>query len=151
MGFSLSKLKSAFGGNSKPTKPVDSIERIISEVENTPFGVSDSNVLFAGLNELGGYYFFQTVVVGSFKYKTFDGAKLIMKSDDFELELESDTLELESEPSQVAKRFITKIDFQIEESDIENLQSQRITELTLKTKKGDLSFTKYVGTQDEEE
>ena len=74
-----------------------------------------------------------------------------MASDDFELELESDTLELESEPSQVAKRFITKIDFQIEASDIENLQSQRITELTLKTKKGDLSFTKYVGTQDEED
>ena len=151
MGFSLSKLRAVIGSNSKPTQPVDSIERIISEVENTPFGVSDSNVLFAGLNELGGYYFFQTVVVGSFKFKTFDGATLVMASDDFELELESDTLELESEPSQVAKRFITKIDFQIEASDIEHLQSQRITELTLKTKKGDLSFTKYVGTQDEED
>ena len=151
MGFSLSKLKSAFGGNSKPNKPADSIEKIISEVENTPFGVSDSNVLFAGLNELGGYYFFQTVVVGSFKFKTFDGAKLIMKSDDFELELDSDMQELESEPSQVAKRFITKIDFQIEESDIINLQSERITEIRLKTKKGVLSFIKYVNTIDEEE
>jgi len=151
MGFSLSKLRTVFGSNSKPTQPIDSIERIISEVENTPFGVSDSNVLFAGLNELGGYYFFQTVVVGSFKCKTFDGATLVMASDDFELELESDTLELESEPAQVAKRFITKIDFQIEASDIENMQSQIITELTLKTKKRDLSFTKYVGTQDEED
>ena len=74
-----------------------------------------------------------------------------MASDDFELELESDTLELESEPSQVAKRFITKIDFQIEASDIENMQSQIITELTLKTKKRNLSFTKYVRTQDEED
>jgi hypothetical protein len=151
MGFSLSKLKSAFGGNSKPNKPADSIEKIISEVENTPFGVSDSNVLFAGLNELGGYYFFQTVVVGSFKFKTYDGAKLIMKSDDFELELDSDMQELESEPSQVVKRFITKIDFQIEESDIINLQSKHIREFKLKTKKGDLSFVKYAETIDEEE
>ena len=96
MGFSFSKLKSAFGGESKPTKPADTIEKIIADVENTPFGVSESNVLFAGLNELGGYYFFQTVVVGSFKFKTWDGAKLIMSSDDFELELDSDTLEIES-------------------------------------------------------
>ncbi|MCA0131953.1 hypothetical protein [Winogradskyella alexanderae] len=151
MGFSFSKLKAAFGGESKPNKPVDTTEKIIAEVENTPFGLSESNVLFAGLNELGGYYFFQTVVVGNFKFKTFDGAKLIMKSNDFEIELDSDTVELESEPTQVSKRFITKIDFQIEESDINKPQSKRITQIILKTNKGDISFTKYVGQTEEEE
>ena len=38
------------------------VKAIIKDVENTPFGVSENNVLYAGLNELGGYFFFQTVV-----------------------------------------------------------------------------------------
>ena len=150
MGFSFSKIKSKFSSN-KPSQPADSIEKIIAEVDNAPFGISDSNVLFAGLNELGGYFFFQTVVVGSLKIKTFDGAKLIMKGDDIELELVSDMLELESEVSQTAKRFITKIDFQIEMTEIEKLEKQRITEIVLKVKKHTLRFTKYNKLNDEEE
>ena len=56
----LSKL---FGSKTSETKSQsgDTIEAIINDVENRPFGVSDKNVLFAGLNELGGYFFFQTV------------------------------------------------------------------------------------------
>lgn len=56
MGFSLTKL---FGNKTSDTKSNDSIEAIIHDVENTPFGVSKNNVLFAGLNELGGYFFFR--------------------------------------------------------------------------------------------
>ncbi|SHH39965.1 hypothetical protein [Winogradskyella jejuensis] len=139
MGFSLSKLV----GKNK-NKSTDTVEAIINDVENTPFGVSESNVLYAGLNELGGYYFFQTVIVGQLYIKTMTGAKLILKGEGIELELKSDSSEFESDPTPVKSRSITKIDFQIEEADIKTLQNSRITSIQLKAKKHDILFTKYV-------
>lgn len=146
MAFSLSKL---IGKNKN--KSTDSVEAIIEQVENTPFGISENNVLYAGLNELGGYYFFQTVVVGDLRIKTTNGATLHLKADNFELVLKSDMVELESEPSSVANRNITKIDFQVEESDIETLQKTKVTSIQLKAKKQEVLFTKYESADDEEE
>jgi len=145
MGFSLSKLI-----EKNKNKSTDSVDAIIKDVENTPFGVSESNVLYAGLNELGGYYFFQTVIVGQLNIKTMTGAKLILKGEDIALELKSDSLEFESDPSPVKSRSITKIDFQIEEADIKTLQNSRITNIQFKAKKQDILFTKYVGGEEEE-
>ena len=149
----ITKIKAAFG-NPRAMEKLhvdDHTEAIIKDVENTPFGVSENNVLYAGLNELGGYFFFQTVVVGQFHIKTIKGAKLILKGEEIELQLDSDMLELESDYSNVSNRSITKIDFQIEEADIKTLQNSRITSIQLKAKKQDILFTKYVGHSDEEE
>ena len=73
MGFSFSKL---FNKSSEATS-TDSIEAIIDSIELEPYGVSEHNVLFSGLNELGGYFFFQTVVVGALNVKCKNGAQLI--------------------------------------------------------------------------
>ncbi|RZN83087.1 MAG: hypothetical protein EVB11_06195 [Winogradskyella sp.] len=129
----------------------DHTEAIIKDVENAPFGVSENNVLYAGLNELGGYHFFQTVVVGQFHIKTLKGAALTLKGENIELQLNSDMSELESDYSNVSNRSITKIDFQIEEADIKTLQNSRITSIQLKAKKQDILFTKYESSIDEEE
>ncbi|GGI58012.1 hypothetical protein [Winogradskyella haliclonae] len=128
----------------KKNKSTDTIEAIIKDIESTPFGVSENNVLYAGLNELGGYYFFQTVIVGQLNIKTMNGAKLNLKGEGIELELKSDSPEFESDPSPVKSRRITKIDFQIEESDIKTLENSRITSIQLKAKKQEIMFTKYV-------
>ncbi len=150
MGFSLSKL---FGGKTSGTlsESNDSIEAIITDVENIPFGLSNENVLYAGLNELGGYYFFQTMIVGQLSVKTKNGAHLIFKGEDFELQLDCDMPEFESDSSNIKGRHITKIDFQIEESDIKLLENAKLSSIQIKVKKYDLLFTKYVGSSDEEE
>lgn len=135
---------------SKKNKSNDTVEAIINDIEQTPFGISENNVLYAGLNELGSYYFFQTVIVGQLNIKTSNGAKLILKGNDIILELKSDSPEFESDPSPVKGRSITKIDFQIEEADIKTLQNSRITSIQLKAKKQDILFTKYVGNNEEE-
>ncbi|WP_179315825.1 hypothetical protein [Winogradskyella undariae] len=139
MAFSLSQL---FG--TKSSKSNDSIEAIINDVENNPFGVADTNVLFAGLNELGGYHFFQTVIVGDLNVKCKNGAKLTFIGDDFKLKLEADMPEFESESSEVKGRHITKIDFQIEESEVQKLDSATLRSIQIKVKKHDISFSKYV-------
>lgn len=147
MSFSFSKL---FNNKTSEPKTADTIEAIIKEVEHQPYGVSESNVLFSGLNELGGYFFFQTVVVGTLKVKCKNGAKLTFKGQDFELTLNSDILEFESHHSEVKGRHITNIDFQIEESDIKSLEKAKLTEILLKVKKNEILFTKYLVSDEEE-
>ena len=139
----LSKL---FGSKASETKSQsgDTIDAIITDVENQPFGVSDNNVLFAGLNELGGYFFFQTVIVGQLNVKSKIGAELFFIGDDFKLQLKADMPEFESEDSSIKGRHVTKIDFQIEESDVEKLENATLKSIQIKIKKHDLLFTKYV-------
>lgn len=142
----ISKLKSAFGQskNTKTSKINDSIEAIISDIsDHEPLANSDENVLYAGLNELGGYYFFQTVVVGTFKIKTKKGAQLKIDGHDFKLELRSDSVEFESDPTDVKGRWITKIDFQIEEKDAVNIKKSQLNRLILTTKHLELNFEIY--------
>ncbi|RKE97954.1 hypothetical protein [Ichthyenterobacterium magnum] len=121
----------------------DHTEAIINDIDNAPFAISDNNVLFAGLNELGGYYFFQTVVVGTFHIKTIKGAQLTLTGIDFEIVLESDMEELESDHSNVSNRSISKIDFQIEKEDIDKVDATRIKKMVLTSKKKVVEFTIY--------
>ncbi|SDS85311.1 hypothetical protein [Winogradskyella sediminis] len=141
MAFSLSKL---FGSKSTDTQTGDTIEAIINDVENRPFGISENNVLFAGLNELGGYFFFQTVIVGQLNVKSKNGAQLTFIGDDFNLKLEADMLEFESDNSDLKGRYITKIDFQIEESDVKRLENATLRSILINVKKQDILFSKYV-------
>ena len=139
----ITKLKAAFG-NPKAMEKLhvdDHTEAIINDIEHEPFAISDHNVLYAGLNELGGYYFFQTVVVGSFHIKTVKGAQLKVIGDDFELDLKSDMVELESDFSNVSNRSISKIDFQIEEEDAAKITNSKLRELVLTCKKFEVVFT----------
>ena len=149
MAFSLSKL---FGTKTSESKlhSGDTIEAIIDDVENRPFGVSQNNVLFAGLNELGGYHFFQTVIVGQLHVKSKNGAQLFFIGDNFKLQLNADMPEFESESSDIKGRSVTKIDFQVEEGDIEQLENAILSSIQLNVKKQDILFTKY-DTSDEEE
>ncbi|MGB0980863.1 MAG: hypothetical protein ACPGUH_02065 [Winogradskyella sp.] len=147
MGFSIAKLF-----NTKISKPEsnDSIEAILKAVENTPYGISENNVLFAGLNELGGYFFFQTVIVGELSVKCKNGASLLFSGTHFELKLESDMPEFESDRSDVKGRYLTKIDFQIEKSDIKKLEKATLKNIQLSVKKHRILFTKHVVSDEEE-
>jgi len=148
----ITKLKAAFG-NPRAMEKLhvdDHTEAIIKDIENEPFAISDSNVLYAGLNELGGYYFFQTVIVGSFHIKTLKGAQLKIIANDFELLLDSDMLELESDHSNVSNRSISKIDFQIEEADAAKIERVNLKQLILTCKNEEVTFSIYELSEEEE-
>ncbi|WP_412560361.1 hypothetical protein [Winogradskyella sp. MIT101101] len=147
MGFSFSKL---FNKTESTQNTDDTIEAIIASIEYQPYAVSDNNVLFAGLNELGGYFFFQTIIVGQLKVKVKNGAQLIFSGENFELRLDSDSIEFESDPTDVKGRYITKIDFQIEEADIKTLEKAKLKNILLKVKNKEITFGKYEGFDEEE-
>ena len=147
MGFSLTNI---FGKKNAKTQAEDTVEAIINDIETQPFGISNSNVLFAGLNELGGYYFFQTVIVGDFKIKTFKGIHLQLKGETGVMTLKSDTDELESELTSVKGRYVTTVDFEVSDSNLETLKQEKITEITVTEKSKNVVFTKYNNSDEEE-
>ena len=142
MGYSFSKL---FNTAKTEQTTGDTIEAIIASVKHQPYGVSEHNVLFAGLNELGGYLFFQTVILGTLHIKCKHGAQLTFKGKNFELTLHSDSLEFASNPTETKGRYATNIDFQIEKSEIKQLEKATLNEIVLKVKKQEVLFGRYVG------
>ena len=140
MGFSFSKL---FNKSEQEAASNDSIEAILDAVEQDPFAVSDTNVLYAGFNELGGYFLLQTVIIGALKVKSKNGAELTLNGKDFEMRVDADALEFQSNPSDVKGRYVTNIDFQIEESDIDKIRKAKLNDIVLKVKKQEISFEKF--------
>ena len=142
MKLSLNKLKSVFGNPKakKAAKLDDHVEAIINDIDEVPFAVSDSNVMYAGFGELGGYHFIQTIIIGSFRIKTLKGAKFKIGMDNLELNLDSDSTELESDYSEVSGRCITRIDFQIVEEDVLKIEKSRPRKLILTCGKNTLDF-----------
>lgn len=104
-------------------------------------------MLFAGLNELGGYFFFQTVIVGELHVKSKTGAELVFKGDDFNLKLSSDMPEFESERSNIKGRSVTKIDFQVEESQVKKLEQAALRSIQINVKKHNLLFSRYANAE----
>ena len=143
MKFSLTKLKEAFG---KP-EPINTVQddnftdNLIKSIEQKPFAISNENVCFATANELAGYYYLQTIIVGKFKIKTFDGAQLTVRGTDFEMTLESDMLELESELYAIPKSYTTRIDFMLNEKDLSKINRSQIQTLVLSAKKQKVEFS----------
>lgn len=143
MKFSLAKLKAAFGNQRTSEKDiVDTYtEDIINSIEQHPFAISDHNVCYASTSELADYHFLQTIIVGKFKVKTFKGAQLAITGHDFELELESDMMELQSERSDISDRYITQIDFVLDKIDLPKMDRSHIKSLVLSAKKQNVEFS----------
>ena len=107
----------------------------LNSFRDEAFAISDKNVIFLAVKELGGFYYLKTVIVGDFKIKTIKGAKLFISGTDFELELKTDMDEFESEHSDISNKLITRIDFQIDEEDVSKIDKSQINKLNLKAKK----------------
>ena len=142
MKINLNKILTAFdSARGKEHMQEDNhTEDIINAIDETPFAVSEQNVLFARTSELGGYYYVITIFVGPFKIKTNKGAKLTIEGNNFDLILNSDTDEFESDRSKVLNKFITRIDFQIEKEDVSKFDKEIIKTLKLSAKKQEVIF-----------
>lgn len=151
MGF-FKKMTTAFSKVQTEASQMDTTftESIINAIDNNPFGIADTNVIYAGVSELAGYHYFKTIVVGALRIKTNKGAQLIVKGNGFELKLQSDMVEIESEAFQIANSFMTHIDFEIEAEELPKVSKSNIQSLELITKKEPVKFS-ITEISDEEE
>ena len=145
MKFLINKVLDTFNNNKEVEQThVDlNTEDIIKSIEDKAYAISDQNVMYASVKELGGYFYFKTIIVGSFKIKTKIGAKLNVFVDDSNLELKPDMNEFESDHSNASNIYMTRIDFQIEEEDVSKLKQSNINNIQLVTKKEILEFALY--------
>ncbi|OIQ28370.1 MAG: hypothetical protein BM564_09885 [Bacteroidetes bacterium MedPE-SWsnd-G2] len=142
MKFSLKKL---FGDSENQSENEaqlsdDFVNAIIKDIDHVPYAKSKTNVLYAGANELGGYLYFQTIVVGQFKLKTKKGAELELISDKKTLTLKADMDEFESDHTDVKNRYITKIDFEIDKAQLKTFDATTFKSVNLKTGKKTISL-----------
>jgi hypothetical protein len=142
MKLSFDKLLAAFGNMRamERTDIDDYTEAIINDIKDSPFAVSQQDVLYAATKELGGFYYLKTIIVGTLKIKTKKGAKLNIAGKSFDLTLNTDMDEFESEYSNVSNRFITRIDFQIEKEDVSKIDKSLVNTLVLTAKKNNIEF-----------
>ena len=144
MKFYLDKIRAAFGNTSTTERTHDDddfTETIIKDIAYPAFAISQQNVMYADVAELGGYYYLKTIIVGAFKIKTKKGAALSIEGKNLELVLNSDMDEFESDYSNVYNRYITQVDFQLEEEDISKIDTLQIDTLFLTAKKHQINFT----------
>lgn len=137
-----SKILSSFGKkkNIDNTQDTNYTDTIIKSISEKAIAISEENVMYAAAKELGGYYYFKTIVVGKFKIKTFKGATLTVKGQKQTFVLNTDMDEFESDYSEIPNTFVTSIDFQIEKGDVNKLQPNLLNSLTLKAKKHEIIF-----------
>lgn len=142
MNLTIDKILAAFGNiRAMERTHIDNhTEDIINSIEDKAFAISEQNVMYTSVKELGGYYYLKTVVVGSLKIKTMKGASLILHGKGFDLELPTDMDEFESDHSNISNRYITRIDFQIQEDDASKIDSNILNSVVLKAKKNLINF-----------
>ena len=141
-----------FGGNkTSQAEDSDYIKTVLKHSEDEPLGVSDQNVIYAGYNELGGYYYLQTYVIGRLNTKTKTGATLLVDGEGYNLSLKSDMDEIESDPVDIFKGNATRIDFEIEKETVEKIKRSTIKSITLNIKKNTFVFKPIEKTKEENE
>ena len=145
MKFYFDKILTAFGNiRAMERTHVDNYtEDIINSLKDEAFAISDENVMFLAVKELGGFYYLKTIIIGAFKIKTIKGATLMIIGNEFELKLKTDMDEFESEYSNISNRHITRIDFQIEKEDVSKIDKSIINTLELKAKKHQILFKTF--------
>jgi hypothetical protein len=115
-------------------------ENKIKEVKGVKIAEGKSGQLFIDLQELAGYEFLNLNVIADFAIKTGKGAQLVLQfHDGSNLIIKSDTLEIESEFSNVSDRYLTPIDFVMEDKEKQQLLSTDLKAITLLFKNRKLS------------
>jgi hypothetical protein len=113
-----------------------------NKMENIPgeqIATSEHGGIWAGLQELNGYIFMETIVLGTTKIKTLKGCSLTFLGDE-ELTLKSDDYEIDADYSNVSNRWISTISFGITKKDLAFIKKKKHNQIRLDFKKKSLLF-----------
>lgn len=118
-------------------------ERIIN-ISGIKVAESKDGEIWINFQELGGFLFMNATVLSNWSLDTKKGSKLIIYTDDFEIEIESDEKEIDSDFSNVSNTWITQISFVIEQREKEVMERRDFAEIDylLKNEKIKMKVTK---------
>jgi hypothetical protein len=136
MGFSFSTFI-----KSKKIKPSSEEIPKIEFKGGTKFAKSNTNDVYLDIEELGGFPFIKTVIIGDFSTKIKRvGCTLtfIFKNDS--VILNSDNTDIESNKIKNTGIFYTEIDFELNDNEAEKIKAEQVVEIQYTFKNKTYSF-----------
>ena len=120
------------------------ISTIISEIDfkgGTKYGKNSTNTVYLDLEELGGFPFIKTIIIGDFSTKIKrTGCTLTFIFENDSLMLSSDNTDVESNQIKNTIANYTEIDFELTEADAEKIKNEKVLEIQYTFKDKILSF-----------
>ncbi|WP_298138842.1 hypothetical protein [Flavobacterium sp.] len=115
-------------------------ENRILNVPGEQIASIENGGIWVDFQELSDYHFMNIIVIGKKKYKTFEGCELVFSSNSSELKLISDSKEIASDFSNVSNRWITQVDFDITNINIDMIINKEANQVHFNFKKDSETF-----------
>ncbi|WP_298120067.1 hypothetical protein [Flavobacterium sp.] len=115
-------------------------ENRILNVPGEQIASIENGGIWIDFQELSDYHFMNIIVIGKKKYKTFEGCELVFSSNSSELKLISDSKEIASDFSNVSNRWITQVDFDVTNINIDMIINKEANQVHFKFKKDSETF-----------
>ena len=129
---------------SKKQKEVMNASEILNQIdykEGTLFAKNDTNKVYIDIDELGGFPFLKTVVIGDTKVKIKrTGCSVSFVLNNEEISLNSDNTDVESNQINKSGIHYTPIDFELDEKQAKLIQSEKVSEVKFTFKNQVLAF-----------
>ena len=137
MAFSFSNLFKS--------QKVPSSSALISEIDfkgGTKYGENDGNAVYLDIEELGGFPFIKTIIIGEFSTKIKrTGCTLTFVFAHDSLVLSSDNTDVASNQIKNTMAFYTEIDFELTEEEAVKIKNEHVLEIQYTFKDKILSLT----------
>ena len=104
-------------------------EEKIKNISGVKIAESKEGQFWISFQELNGYLFMNSTLLSRIDLKTSKGAKIILLTEDYEIEIESDEKMIESDFSNISNTWITKVSFEIEEKEKQLIENINFEEL----------------------
>jgi hypothetical protein len=114
-------------------------ENLIENIKGEKIAESVNGQLWVDFQELAGFDFLEATILSRVNIKTFKGGKLIFDGET-PLILDSDITEIESDYSNISKRWMTKVSFVVTKKNINQIQLKGSTEVRFEYKKKFIIF-----------
>lgn len=126
MAFSFSNI---FKAKETTVLSSDEIEKFDFK-GGTKFAKNQTNIVFADIEELGGFPYLKTIIIGDTKVnikRTGCTVSFIFSNE--EITLTSDNTHLESNKIKNTNAFFTEIDFELNENEAKKIQSKKVIDV----------------------
>ena len=115
-------------------------EEKIKNISGNKIAESKQGQFWVSFQELNGFLFLNATIITAIDLKTTNGTKITLLTNEYEIEIQSDEKEIESNFSNVSNTYLTEVSFIIESKEKDIIENKNFEEIEYQLKKGNLRF-----------
>lgn len=104
-------------------------EKKIKNISGIKIAESKQGQIWVSFQELNGFLFMNSTILSHLNLKTIRGTKITILTNDYEIEIDSDEKEIESDFSNVSNTWITKVSFVLDAKEKEIIENRNFEEI----------------------